>query len=610
MSNAQKIQKPSEAHILASALTNKGVDHYEAQQFDQAIEYFNKALALDPSIAVAYYNLGMLYKDIARRDLMAQYFGKAVEIGADDINLLNNVAASLVFENEFVAAIKIMQEALERFPDSEQSWIILADAYYHIGNTDVTRKIYSDLTVKFPQSITAKVLDAFFIPQIPQSNEEIDQCRAEMFAKMDRIEKSGLRVEKLEDIIPHTLFYLMYQGRPHKEIAVRIAQFFEKICPPLLYTAPHCKKPRKAPGEKLKIGFVTPTMHRPTLNQFMLGVMEQFHTDADFELVVFSNAPYNHPETLKARSKIGKYLFLPKSLQQSQQIIANEEVDILFYLEVGTETLMNCLPHARLAPMQCVWGGCAVTTGIPNMDYYISAQDAEPENAQDHYSEKLIMLSRTLANFSRPTIYKPVRTKRQLRLPEGDMRLYTCPVTLFKLHPDMDVAFTKILERDPKSVILLFDPMVRLHQVALRKRFAKSIPADLQQRIIFLPYMSSEDFLEMLCAVDCVLDTFHLSFGTTAWLSISAGAPFVTWEGPTMCGRTASRMFRQIDVPELITYTHDEFVERAVKLANDKEFYKDMAEKIDTRSHVFFNDTNITDEFKTKLKQLYFASLL
>jgi len=49
---------------------------------------------------------------------------------------------------------------------------------------------------------------------------------------------------------------------------------------------------------------------------------------------------------------------------------------------------------SRSGTMHCL--GTSVTSGLPTIDYYLSSQLMEPENAQAHYSEKLI-LHQTLA---------------------------------------------------------------------------------------------------------------------------------------------------------------------------------------------------------------------
>lgn len=280
-------------------------------------------------------------------------------------------------------------------------------------------------------------------------------------------------------------------------------------------------------------------------------------------------------------------------------------MDVLVYLEVGIAPLMYCLPFARLAPVQAVLGGMPVTTGIPNMDYFLSSHDIEVEGAQENYTEKLILRERVLSVFTPPKITPPFKTREQLGLPTGDYHLYACPVQLFKIHPDMDAVFAQILARDPKALILLFDAKMTVWAAQLQKRFLTRMKPELAQRILFLPFFSRDDFLHMLKAVDTVMDSFHFSFGTTANLAVAAGVPFVTWPGPYFSGRASWRIFNQIGVPELIAPTHEAYVEIALKLANDKIFYQRMADKLQTDGHVIFDNYELVDDFAVCFKELY-----
>lgn len=47
---------------------NKGMAAHEAKNFDEAINFFNKAIATDSNIPEAYYNLGLLYYEKGMHD--------------------------------------------------------------------------------------------------------------------------------------------------------------------------------------------------------------------------------------------------------------------------------------------------------------------------------------------------------------------------------------------------------------------------------------------------------------------------------------------------------------------------------------------------------------
>lgn len=53
---------------------------------------------------------------------------------------------------------------------------------------------------------------------------------------------------------------------------------------------------------------------------------------------------------------------------------------------------MTPLTALRLAPLQCMSWDLPVTSGLPVIDYMLTSELMEPEEANDHYSEKLLRL--------------------------------------------------------------------------------------------------------------------------------------------------------------------------------------------------------------------------
>lgn len=584
---------------------NQGIAYEQQNRLQEALNCYNAAQACDPKLSLIYYNRGRLLYTAGKQQEMLADFQQAIELDPQNIDILKNIAAILMKCGEYMNCIAIAQKVIELAPNLESAWLTLADAHYLIGNSDTARDLYAHLATKFPSNTAIRMADALFVPPIAMSDADIDASRERFLTKLDELEAQGYTTNDPLRDLRSSCFYLAYHGRPHRKMAERLAGFLKNVCPLLNYTASHCEKPEKKTGVP-RIGFVSPSMHQPTLNRFTLSIIEALEKRNDMDVVVFSNAPQTHPNIEKLRKSLKRYITLPMDVSAAQQIIAREEMDILIYLEIGSHPLMTCLPFARLAPVQCAWGGIPVTTGIPNVDYFISAENIEPPNAQDHYSEKLMLHSRIVSVFTRPERVSPAKTPQQLGLPEG--RLYACPVLLFKLHPDMDKVFASILQRDPEAQILMFDNAKTLQQLLLKKRFAQSMAPELAARIHILPFLKGDDLQHMLRAVDVVLDAFHFSFGTTAYMTLGAGVPFVTWEAPYMCGRAGTCMFGQMEIPELIARTHEEFADIAIRLANDKSFYRDVSQRIEKNNGVLFDDIAIIDEFAANLLKLYIGN--
>jgi tetratricopeptide (TPR) repeat protein len=59
-------------------------------------------------------------------------------------------------------------------------------------------------------------------------------------------------------------------------------------------------------------------------------------------------------------------------LERAHTQLGALELDVLFYQDIGMESVSYFLSFARLASVQCVSFGHPNTTGVPNMDYFIS----------------------------------------------------------------------------------------------------------------------------------------------------------------------------------------------------------------------------------------------
>src|SRR5207249_4355624 len=105
--------------------------------------------------------------------------------------------------------------------------------------------------------------------------------------------------------------------------------------------------------------------------------------------------------------------------------------DLLFYADIGMDAISYFLAYARLAPVQCVTWGHPVTTGIPNVDAFLSADVLEPPGAEAHYSERLVRLGRLPTWYECPIVPAEPAGRAALGLP-ADATLYVCPQSLFK----------------------------------------------------------------------------------------------------------------------------------------------------------------------------------
>lgn len=574
----------------------------EMKEAATSLEYYDKAIAQSSNLARAYFGRGVSYHELGDEEKMRQDFDKAIELDPRNPVSLQKIAGIYINQKAYEEALALLDKALALREDFEQADVMRAQAMLAMGKAEAVRTLYEQLINKYPNSPAMRLHHAFVMPIMYKSNEEIDHWREHIFSSMDAIINDPPKIEQLENHALQLPFYQGYHGRDNTEFMQKLAQLFSASCPQLAYTAPHCNL-ESSSKEKLKIGFLSESFDSTLLTQFYGELIENLAQRDDFEVVIFAHTGSASGRVARIQSAVDAYVKYPTHIQHAQALIAQQELDILIYLDIGMHMMSYLLGFARLAPVQVALHGHPITSGIPNMDYYFSVDGMEVPHAQEHYTEKLIRFEKNYSIFQKRPVPEGSKTRKELGLPDGDIRLYSCPAMLFRLHPDMDRIFKGILEQDEKAQIILFGTEETEKVTFLEARFETSM-GDLAQRISFIPYAKGEDFYHCLRAFDAVLDPVHFSLGTTVFLALSAGVPFVTHQGEFMRERAATYHFGRLGISELAADTHEAYITTAIKLANDQSFHQQMQQTILDKQDILFEKHDTTELFAQTLKEI------
>lgn len=119
---------------------NKGVDADHHGKSDEAIQHYQKALALSPNYYPAHNNLGSAF--LARRnfaDAQAQ-FEAAQKADQSDSEAYFNLANVLLITQQYTAAEREIQQGLQRRPDSAFGNFLQGRLYSLTGQTELADK--------------------------------------------------------------------------------------------------------------------------------------------------------------------------------------------------------------------------------------------------------------------------------------------------------------------------------------------------------------------------------------------------------------------------------------------------------------------------------------
>ena len=576
----------------AEAHFNLGVTLKDMGRLDEAEAVLRRALQISPDYADAHGCLGIILHDLDRPVEAEASYRRALEITPDIAGLHCNLGDVLHTQGRLEEAEASYRLALDIEPELAEAHFDLGNPLKSLGRLDEAKASYAK--ARQLGFCGASIKEALMLPAIMGTRQEMIGSREEFERNLDQLIAGKTTIDDPLKRVGETNFFLAYHGLNDRDLQVKVAKYYEQACPSLLYIAPHCIKPKPDAAKKICVGFLSRFLYKHSVSLCYSKIIEALSLKGQFQVSLISNQPIDEKFYTEF---VGQRMQLPYNLVRAREMIAALELDILVYLDIGMEPLSYFLAFSRLARAQCVLGGHPVTTGIANMDYFLSADRMEPLDADEHYSEKLIRLSRPLVHFGRPELPAQLKTRHELNLPTG-RHIYMCPMRMQKLHPDFDEAIARILQLDDNGVVVLFEDELRSWwKKALLKRFESTIPLELRQRIVFLPWLKDPaDFISAIAAADVVLDPFHFGIGSTVAMTSITGTPLVTKAGEFLRGRVGAYFCEMFDLAECIAENTEGYARKAVEIASDRHLRERIRVKILKSNPVLYGDLKPVEE--------------
>ncbi len=114
LKQAQEILEkiPSESPDFYSALNRLGNIHSDLGNADLAIDYYQRAISIEPTNSTAHYNLALTYSDLDRVEDARKEYEKTIQYDPNYTPAYNNLATILFDSGNKEKAIKILSDAL------------------------------------------------------------------------------------------------------------------------------------------------------------------------------------------------------------------------------------------------------------------------------------------------------------------------------------------------------------------------------------------------------------------------------------------------------------------------------------------------------------------
>ena len=401
-------------------------------------------------------------------------------------------------------------------------------------------------------------------------------------------------------------YFQSYKNMNNKSLFIKRCNFYRKICPDLNYNSVEDRSVNKI--EKMKIGFISDGLCRDSsVLRDKLGLIKKLDR-SKYEIYIISWRDMTTSKSIIAKQLYeefsNEYVKLHINLSESRDEISNLNLDVLIFGEIGMDSRLFHLAFSRLAPVQINTWGHSDTSGIDTIDYYISSEYFEIDNASEHYSEQLVKFKSLSTYYYRPTeiFLKDYEYKDRsyFELKETD-NVYGCIQTCFKISDDFENMIVNILDKDSNGVILLSNNIQFCKDHLLR---IKDKCGDNYNRIKIFGNLKQELYLNLVSLCDVILDPFPFGGCNTSFESFDFNIPVVTLPTKFINGRFTYGLYKKMGIDDCIAKNSEDYVNIAVNLCTDSNIKNYISKEIDGNKYLLFEENESIAEWDSFLQNL------
>ena len=518
----------------------------------------------------------------------------ATALGPAEAVALNRKGNDLQEAGDKQRALECYQRAVKIDPGCAPA---LQNLGYLLSSEGLTeqgiRRLEQAQTAK-PEVMT-ELMIATALPVIYNAPADVAAWRERAEQGVQELVDRGAEIDTTDCLIP-TNFYCAYQGRNDRTLHGNLGRIYKG--PDLTVDRP---RRERGPDDRIRVGILSAYFRNHTVGGLNIGRVERIDAER-FEVVLLSIGRYDDRTARRYRATPHRFVELPGGVAEAREAIAAEDLDVLFFTEVGMNSLAYTLAFSRMAPVQCVTWGHPITTGSPYMDHFLSSDLLEVPGPTTTTPSASSARPSLCTYYERPDQPEASGIWGDLGL-EADHNLYACPQTLFKFHPDFDRILGEILRRDPKGRLVLIEGGSPEWMRLLHARFARSI-GDVSDRIVWLRSQPRPNYLRLLAAADVILDTTVFGGGNSSYEMLGVGTPVVTLPSEFLRCRITAALYAKAGFLDLVADSEESYIEMAVRLGTDDDWHRHVSERIEESCEVLYEDEREVRDFEEFLAEV------
>ncbi|MFA7241828.1 MAG: tetratricopeptide repeat protein [Sulfuricellaceae bacterium] len=540
---------------LLEALNNRVAALYELGRFKDAETAAREAIEIHPEVAALHVNLGIVLLHTGKARAAAKSFRKALEHDPASPEAHMNLSTLLGETHRLGEALAFIEHQIAAKGETAQRLASLALAQKAKGDNTAAEASCRKVIEMQPGNVCALVTLAGCLSTRADhsgANRLMEQALAANPQMPGIYSNIAFNVTYMTEITPEEAFNC------HREWSRR----FESAVNEPTFAAEH----RTESERPLRIGYVSGDFGRHPVG-FLLRDVARSHDHTQFYIHCYSMMRQDDEITIAIREQADSWIdALLMSDDDLTEQIRQDRIDIL--VDLSGHTAYNRLPTfaAKPAPIQATWIGYFHSTGLENIDYFITDPYTSPKGCGQLYSEVPVHLPHSRFCYSPPE-YAPEVAPAPV-LANGFITFGSFN-RLEKLVEPVVSAWAAILKAVPKSRLILKAGSLDNKDVSdcLRSRFNQCGLED--DRLELRGPSSHPDMLTQYGEIDIALDPFPFNGGMTTLEALWMGVPVVTIAGNGVVSRQTYSALANLGMTDLAFSDVDAYIHGAVALATD-----------------------------------------
>lgn len=538
------------------AHNNLGITLEELGLFDQAFTSYTRAIALSPNYPEALSNLGNLLRASGQLTASERYLRRAIQIAPDYAVAHNNLGSTLKLvgqiteaKAEFIRAIEINEK--------------YADAHNNLANVYLDHRDFSEALKRFHRAIELNPNNSAF-----KSNK---------------------------------LLAYNYMDTDVSHIAYKEACVYGDTIS--LSASQKLFNIDLTANRQIRIGFVSGDLRAHPIGFFLNDLLNALDKSI-VSLYAFSNTPIEDEFSSRLRTHFEGWNSISQlSDFEAAKFIHSFNLDVL--IDLSGHTAHNRLPlfAFRPAKKQASWLGYFSTTGIPEIDFFLSDPHLVDESNRQYFRERIVFLRNSwlccdISKRVDPTEDAPC-------IPKGYFTFGNFSNSS-KITSKCINAWARILQTSKDSRIFL-----KSHQFSdtcIQREFLSIFLSYgiCSERVLLEPASSRDAYMSAYENVDLVLDTFPFCGGTTTVDALGAGVPVLTLRGDSFVGRLGSSFLSNSNLHDFVCTNLEDYIKLAIDLSADRVKFNERRRVFlgDRRSSALFDCKKFSQDFIGAMKEI------